>query len=187
MSTLSFSLFFVNSFFAVNSFCGCKILSYQFYIYSAHAKFGFLKFYSSFSNATELRGDEVDKGVDGYVHRTLYDNISKETYKGFSNFDFNISMFVRLKYLLNNKPLNNDTQKEIEGLMFSQFQSLLSDRKPPVVLGVSVDNLSSKLVDFCHQSVDGLKRYLVKMTAKCKEFNLCHDVNSLVKESDVLE
>lgn len=54
-------------------------------------------------------------------------------------------MFKRLKYILDNKPINNDTQMEIENYVFTQVTDFLNNKDDLFIIGVDSGFLTKEL------------------------------------------
>jgi hypothetical protein len=69
-------------------------------------------------------------------------------------------IFANIENILNNKPINSNTQIEIERFLYNQGEHILKDVN---VLGVNINNLNSTVKNYYFEKSEILKIYLNKL------------------------
>jgi DNA-dependent RNA polymerase len=85
-----------------------------------------------------------------------------------SKSELSFFIFQRLKYILDNKPFNRDTQEEIERYIFSQVTNFLNEKDDLLILGVNNSILSIELKKFCMDKSLDLNHSLNKLNRMFK-------------------
>lgn len=132
-------------------------------------------------NIVKISRHKVDKpgGVEahrcfstttGYLTKNRQDNspevnglnvVKYDTSK--SVYGFSLFLFTKIINLLENEPMNEETQLKIERFLHNQFKDFLSNKeKNPLIMGVDTQVFNSKFNKFCIDKVKELLVYLGK-------------------------
>jgi hypothetical protein len=92
-------------------------------------------------------------------------------------------IFANIENILNNKPINSNTQIEIERFLYNQGEHILKDVN---VLGVNINNLNSTVKNYYFEKSEILKIYLNKLrnSLNSKDIEFYIDSNSTTKKYD---
>lgn len=98
---------------------------------------------SSFSLLRRVTGPNIN--MRGFSY-TSGDDKTKTT---MSKNKLSFSIFEKLKYILDNKPINIETQMEIENYILSQVSDFINNKNDLNLLGVNSSYLTTELKRFC--------------------------------------
>ena len=112
------------------------------------------KFYSSSTHSS----------FDESIKQELSNNVLSNFDNRFdTSRDLNLFIFSNLVDILENNPINHDTQIKIERLIFEQFNVYTSNKESPLVLGVEFSKFSGKFNEHCLNKVEEINIYLDKL------------------------
>lgn len=102
----------------------------------------------------------------------------------FDDFNKN-SIFVKLAYILNNEPLNEDTQIKIEKLLFSQ-RNFFGNKKEVNIFGVDTSKYTKDFNIYCLDKENKLIIYLKRLLENLNSNKrIDKDVNLLIRNKDI--
>jgi hypothetical protein len=132
------------------------------------------KFYSSSSHSS-TSGESKD--VLSLNNENGNENISSfEDNKNKSSYDLNLFLFTNIINILENEPINSDTQLKIERFLYVQFDEFLTNKESFLVSDIDTKIFTGKFNHYCMDKVNELSVYIRKRR------NALNSSKKLVKE-----